>query len=302
MSQDRNLRKTKCKDTDAVLWGQLNTALDSQTDTLNSSITAAIESLTQVINSNKEDLFNKLDSVKEELSTSIQLNTADIKKNEGKISDIELATMVNSVSLNDREQRDRAPTIKVHFFNQFASAENHTLLIGVYNTLFKPALQIACDIGKIDSVPSFWQTVENGHRLKHKNSNPQKPAPILMKIRTRLIKDLIMTNIKSVIADLVAKVPDTDRSYVDAAASGDPANLGKLRCGNDLTMTNRLLMNKLYEDDRVEAVRLGSTRVQFLKVDETTWRQVNNPFASSLEGLESELSNKFAVVPVNPLL
>lgn len=294
MSQDRNTRQKKAKDTDAVLWGQLNTALDTQTETLNSSIAAAIESLTLVINSNKEDLFNKIDSVKEELSTSIQLNTADIKKNEGKISEIELATMVNSVSLNDREQRDRAPTIKVHFFNQFASAENHTLLIGVYNTLFKPALQIACDVGKIDSVPSFWQTIENGHRLKkHKNSNPQIPAPILMKIRTRLIKELIMSNVKSVIADLASKVPDADRSYVDAAASAGPANLGKLRCGNDLTMTNRLLMNKLYKDDRVEAVRLGSTRVQFLKVDETTWRQVNNPFASTLEGLESELTNKF---------
>lgn len=126
------------------------------------------------------DINKKLDLQQKELD--------DVKD---RVSDIER-------KLNDREQHSRNFSIRIFKLALPAGTAQNSMLTAdyVYQKVLLPILNHAVSLKSIPAAPSLLQLIEHCHVLPTKNSSDT--VPILVRFQSRLMKEVIMRNKKSV--------------------------------------------------------------------------------------------------------
>lgn len=241
------------------------------------SVNASINNLQQALDSRMVILQESIDSTKHEFETYKALTDDVIKALNKRISELETTTLCQLIHDNDREQRHRSKSFRLHGKKSIAK-DARSSVKEVYDFVVVPSLQKAVDNGELDEVPPLTTTAEFGHNLR-----PKKEGDIpstIFKFSSRYLYHTFMQYARDVIKEI--NVRDNE-SY---------------RVSMDLTYWNRKCMSKLFDEPLVGKVRMSGTTIQYqLKSDSAKWHPVKNPTANTLVEMKTEVM--FPEIDVN---
>ena len=293
-------------------------AVNSKIDELKSLFGPQLVEINKTLEENKiafkrhEERFVKIEKSLKSNAVNISLMNEDIKKKDALIT--KLGCSVNILQdayryavnkLNYFEQRPRSYTAKFHNLTAPSTLSNMDLQRFVWDNFCAPTFALAKSDGRIKTLRKFETSIDTGHYLGQGKSyaDKLKDAPsasdeaakedeepaddvvnlpaagrnLLLRFNSRNDKTIFMVYKKSVIEDYNKK------------------NQSKIRVGEDLTASNRSLMNLLCSDEFPEVgknVRIRNSNVQFaLDEDKKAWKTVHNVFATTLEEMTTQLTD-----------
>lgn len=249
---------------------------DSLADSTRQTVDRSFVSLQSSINSKVNDLQDEIKSISFDFKQHVQQSEETFKKLNDRIDQLETAALHTAIHQNNKEQRFRAKSFRLHGYKLKAKNVGDTLS-EVYNYIISPSFSKAVENEELDETPSLAACGAYAHALKPRKQG-DCPA-ILFKFITRQQKEIFMKYARSVCT-----------SFNDAR---DPnSREDTIRVGPDLTPTNRRIMTSLYKVTDVDKVRLGSQGVQFsLKSNPTKWKNVENPYGKCLADYQVKIAN-----------
>lgn len=255
---------------------------------LNANIAAAVKSAVQDSISTLQRTFDeKVIELETALTTQRSEFDAFVKKSEEnhsllikKISELEAAAVAQINHNNDKEQRGRNRTVRIHN-RKIKVKDARSSMLDSYDFIIKDSFDRALLAGEIDKVPSLQECGEMGHPLRSRKEG-DTPA-VLFRFTSRFFFNIFLKHARDIITERNATVKKEDRH----------------RVGRDLTFLNRKVMSSLYDHNLVDKVRLSGTCIQYsLKSDENTWIPVYDVTASCL----ADMSKKPEFPLINQLM
>ena len=219
-----------------------------------------------------EELFLLVKKNHEEtLRTNADL-LAEIKMRDIKVKEMEVKveTLMKDVknlkgAVNDREQYARGWSVRVFGLNVSEDDEkkfgkDKAVMKKAYDRLIKPILNEAKLKGEIETVPAWYNVLENGHKLrqskKAKETNPKAPPPIIIRFSSKYMRSTVLRNKKkSTPTPTLAEVTET--------------GVKVFRIAEDLTAHNFFLLRSMWDDARVENAWTIDGRIRYTKAGET---------------------------------
>lgn len=209
----------------------------------------------------KLEIEEKLRSIRDEFTIKTEENETKIEKISELTSQLQSSLARLNIRDNEVEQRARDPSIRIY---NLKIPENTACDQYVYDTILKPAFNIAVSAKKLDIVPSFLSTIEKSHPLPTRatsGDNQQTPA-IILKFQSRRMKEIFHAYKKDVLSNLNQNT--TTQVFIT----------------DDITKRNLSCMSRLKADQSVQKVIFlqGSVRF-FMKNEPTKMLTVKNPLA-----------------------
>ena len=240
------------------------------------TIYTKVESLQTTIASKVSQLSDDFNGLKSDFKEHVSATDDLISKLTNRINDLETAALHSAIHANEKDQRCRLKSFRLHGKKTSAKNSPETMK-EVYDFIIHPSFSRALEMNEISEIPSLAACSSYSHPLRPKN--PTDTPAILFKFITRSQQELFMRHARHVCNTL--------------NESRDPAD-PPLRVGPDLTSHNRRVMTALYKIHDVEKARLGSHGIQFsLKSSPSKWLSVTNPFADAVADYQIRVSNPF---------
>ena len=148
-----------------------------------------------------------------------------------------------------------------------------------FDKIIKPILTEAKAKGDIETVPAWYNVLENGHKLKVRRgaadsqSKTTQPEPIILRFISKHMRNVVLRNKK----DAIPK---------PSAAEVAEFGITKYRIAEDLTRQNFTLMQSLWASDKGSSAWSIDGKLQFIKVGETKVNMVSPGILSHKELLE----------------
>lgn len=236
-----------------------------------------INSIQSTLNNKVRALEDDVKSLSFQLDEVSQFSKDTIEKLNARIAVLESSSLFNTILQNDREQRLRKKTFRLHG-KKFNGTNSRQCIQEMYDFLIYPCYSRAMADGVLSAIPDVGCVGEYSHPLKQRKAD--EPASVIFKFQSRTYFEIFM---------------NYARVYIDELNNQLGTGAKKMRVGLDLTHLNRRAMSSLMENNAVDKVRLGAHTVQFkLKSDPQKWLSVFNPLASTICEMQKKL--------INPLL
>jgi hypothetical protein len=185
------------------------------------------------IEQKNDELLSKLAGVKQELSEGIEANTKKVdsisrlvesnkqqlEANTKCIDQLMKDRMSNRMWFNNKEQRLRGASIRIHHYE--TKEVGLRVLVAVYRDFIQPAFSLAVKAGELDRVPSLFESLEFGHRLR-KQANRPGPPSIIVRFRSRLFKSIFMQFKKDPVIKFNYKMNPPARGATTGSPRGTP--------------------------------------------------------------------------------
>lgn len=241
---------------------------------INTKVDTAIFSIQSTLNTKVRELEEKVESLSFQLDEISNLSKETVEKLSNRIAALESNSLYNTILQNDREQRSRKKTFRLHG-RKFSSKTSRECIQEMFDYLISPCYSRAVADGVMSEIPDVGCVGEYAHPLKQKN--PDVPPSVIFKFQSRSFYEIFMSY---------------SRNYVEELNEKLAVGVKKMRVGLDLTHLNRKAMSFLLDNAAVDKVRLGAHTVQFkLKSNTEKWLSVYNPTASCIADMQVRVNN-----------
>ena len=173
--------------------------------------------------------------------------------------------------LNHLEQRDRALTIRVFNLPVTEDERNTTDPSGkvtaklVYDRILKPVMNHAKEKSLLSSVPTLPNCITECFRLRPRNATPAKPAPVIVKLASTVLKSAIFRS--------------KNDSLPPPTEAEKTLGIRRFHLSEDLTPASYNCLMSLRGHDKVERAWSVSGEIRYtLKSDTTQVRKVKSVF------------------------
>lgn len=262
-----------------VYHGQLQAELDKFSaefsqqikDAISTAVDKALSVSILNLKKNFDSKVSELQDTVKAIQSDLQFSSETIVKLKHRISFLENSALQQRLWNNDREQRSRLRTFRLHNKKMDVN-EAKTSVQSVYEFIVKPSFLKAKEEGDIDYTPKLEELCEFGHPLKTYKEG-DIPAHIF-RFTSRYFYSIFMRYSRDICADLNKSLPDSK----------------KCRVGLDLSWLNRRCMSWLFKQNTVYRVRLSGSTLQFtLKSEPKKWLNVRNAEAMSIADLQVQV-------------
>ena len=206
------------------------------------------EDFCKVMESFKEEITKSMSELEKKMETLLaKVEKVDVLEEKVEMLEKKIETMERELrgSLNDREQYARSWSVRISGLEVIRAEEeklgrDRAVMKKTYGKIFKPILQVAKDNGDIESIPSYYNLLENGHKLLvSKGSKGSFVPPLIVRFSSRYMRNTVLRNKRHMPRPTDAEVA---------------AGVKKYFVFEDLTKTTYVNMKKMMGDDRVEKV------------------------------------------------
>jgi hypothetical protein len=125
---------------------------------------------------------------------------AKVTKLENKVLVLEKEVKHLKEAANDRDQADKGRTVRLFGYpvteEESSTDGGKTFQTKLYERIFKPCLTTAKNNGDLPTVPQFTTAVEKIYRAG-KSSNPDRPAPVVIKFTSESYRTAVLRNKKT---------------------------------------------------------------------------------------------------------
>ncbi len=226
-----------------------------QLEDIVAGLNTKLESMEQSLSALK-DLPTRVSNLESLLKTSNEKCTNLVTALENKEKEVQSL----SLKLNGLEQHHRSWSIRVNGLH--ISSEGANVKEELYNSLLKPILEGACEMGDIRDVPTVDQVLEHAHVLPSKDRS--KPKPVIARFYSREMRSLIFRH---------------KRAFAPREASNSAdRSTGRYSYPffEDLTKLNFGKMRALAVHPRVDACWSTGGQLRYKLKDNTTVFRVSN--------------------------
>lgn len=219
--------------------------------------------------------FDNLRSAVTELKDSLARVESSLKVSQSELADVQKQTKIQHFKLANLEQRERARSIRILNLELTKELHRSTAQLSryLYKHLFLPCLQGAKDQNLLDEIPPLLAVIEYCHPLGQDSTNSDgssRPAPIICRFNTRLIKYLVVTNKRSVLESF-------NRSLKN-----------QVRIVDDTTLEIRHTMARVREMQGISSVFFAGQKIKFKTTDnQERVHVVRNPAGTTVEDLKA---------------
>lgn len=156
-----------------------------------------LDELTMAVKAIVEPSFLELKNTLANIEISIQ-------GSQSALDVVKKKTELHQHKLAEFEQRERARSVRILNLELTKELQRSPAQLGkyLYQNFFLPCLNAAKNQNILDDVPACIAVVEWCHPLGQDSTNPDgsaRPAAIICKFATRLVKSMVMTNKRSVL-------------------------------------------------------------------------------------------------------
>lgn len=196
-----------------------------------------------------------------------------LSKNQSEITDIQKRSSIQQLKLEELEQRERSRSIRIYNLTLTKELQSSTSRLGkyLYDAFYLPCLVAAKEQGSLDVIPPLHTVIEYCHKVGNDTTNEDgtaRPAPVICRFTTRLIKYLIVTNKRTILENY-------NRGLVNA-----------VRMVDDTSFAVRQSMGRIRNLEGIATVFFASQRIKFrLSSNPDRIYTVKNPLGRTIEDL-----------------
>jgi hypothetical protein len=264
---------TELKDIKGSL-GDLSSSMDKGFEDLRGELLSRIE--------DNEKRIDSLESRFNEMAKRFESKIDDaIKKLNDRMTRSENLSMYTYLAINSREQRQRGFSVRATWYVDLAEKGKLTAR-KIYQKIIRPALEEALAEGEIEWLPDLYsRVVEAAHVIPN---NTGDPPSWIFRFHSRDILFAFM-KFKATYVDLLNEANEKISPTASQVVKNGSNRVTKFVA--DKTMLNRDLMSWLWMQHEVKGVKISGTRVCFLREGSTVWKEAKNPFARTLDEVET---------------
>lgn len=278
---------TKAGSNEPVLQGQLFKELENfrvgfskqVKDLIATAVTSAVDqALALNIDTLRKNYDQKISDLEESMKSvrfDLETSSETIQLLQKRIKFLEDSALQQRLHNNEREQRSRSRTFRLHGKKMQDAKTSASSMKSVYDYIIQPSFELALAEGDISYIPKLEECGEYGHPLRTQKEG-DIPAQIF-RFTSRFWYSAFMAYGRSVCEKL------------------NEESTEKVRVGLDLSYANRNCMTWLFKQAAVYRVRMSGYNLQFcLKSDTKKWLWVRNVEARTIFGLQTPVD------PANP--